>query len=179
MSSAALAKKRRANINPTPPQNQSNTGVGSPPVARSNVTLPQLMTLFDKRITTLERRSETNENAPNVTNDAVSIPSNVLETDENLKGVIEEYEARFEMLVTQFNEMKEMLLKLQSYTMDVNKQLLEKTSIVTSIEDNNMNIVTSEDQEQLDTDVIEDTTEDPPVNTIEEDVHVTFSNGEQ
>jgi hypothetical protein len=42
-----------------------------------------------------------------------------------------------------------------------------------------MNIVTSEDQEQLDTDVIEDTTEDPPVNTIEEDVHVTFSNGEQ
>ena len=93
------------------------------------------MTLFDKRITTLERRSETNENAPNVTNDAVSIPSNVLETDENLKGVIEEYEARFEMLVTQFNEMKEMLLKLQSYTMDVNKQLLEKSSIVTSIED--------------------------------------------
>lgn len=46
--------------------------------------------------------------------------------DDNVKQILLEYEDRFTMLVTQISDLKEIVLKLQSYTMDVNKTLLEE-----------------------------------------------------
>jgi uncharacterized coiled-coil protein SlyX len=42
------------------------------------------------------------------------------------ESVTQEYESRFSMLVTEINELKDMLLKVQSFTMEVNKSLMEE-----------------------------------------------------
>jgi hypothetical protein len=54
----------------------------------------------------------------------------IIEKDEILKTIIEDYEARFEMLVTQINEMKDTVMKLQTYTLDVNKKLLDQSGLL-------------------------------------------------
>ena len=42
--------------------------------------------------------------------------------------MVQEYEARFQMLATEINDIKDILLKLQSFTMEVNKTLFEERS---------------------------------------------------
>lgn len=130
MSSAALAKKRRANMAPTPPNiNQQSTQSTAPQTpTRGNVTLPQVLSMMERRILQLESNIK-NGNTVSSSNMAIDDRS-IIEKDEGLKSVLDEYEARFEMLATQFNEMKDLVLKLQSYTLEVNKMLLEKSNIL-------------------------------------------------
>ena len=121
----AAAKKRRANMGnnafttsapPVPPS--GGTSSTSPTdKSRSAMTLPQVISLVDTRLTKLE------ENASK--SSALSIPTDVVR-DEELKPILQEYDHRFSMLATQINDLKDMLMKLQTYTMDVNKTLLEE-----------------------------------------------------
>jgi len=52
-------------------------------------------------------------------------PVNIATTDE-LNPIIQEFNDRFELFATEIAMMKDQLLKLQTYTMDVNKMLLEE-----------------------------------------------------
>jgi hypothetical protein len=65
-----------------------------------------------------------------------------------LNTVIDEFNNRFEILATEINEMKDILLKLQSYTMDVNKMLLnERIQIFSDIGVDDKNILVNTTEE--------------------------------
>jgi len=108
-SSNAAAIRRRvtqpstANPNLPPSQNASQ------PNTNQSMTIQQAMISMDKRLKELEQ--------PN---------SQVDPTPENLDVLIGEINHRFELVVTELAELKDTLLKLQTYTMDVNKTLLDE-----------------------------------------------------
>jgi len=108
------SKQRRVNAPPSQPV------VSSPPAPQVNrpvdMTLPQVLQLLESRLRKLEQ---------------VQVkPPVVDETKPSFENVISslqtEYDSRFNMLVTEINQMKDIVLKLQTYTMDVNKTLLEE-----------------------------------------------------
>jgi hypothetical protein len=125
MSSASLAKKRRANISQTinmpPPtiQPQSSTANASRNVP---LTLPQVLQMIDGRLLKLEKGLKEQQEGQ-VENASVVREK---EEDVSLQEVLAEYDTRFQMLASEIQDMKEIVLKLQSYTMEVNKTLLEE-----------------------------------------------------
>lgn len=134
MSQASLsaARKRRA-----PSTVQPNTRVNSAPVPSAmsaptiahtpmnqGLTLPQVITLVDKRLTTLESHMKENIDlrqvaAPLSNQPQAAVPSNISE-------VLDEFNERFETLADELTNLKNIVLSLQSYTMDVNKTLLQE-----------------------------------------------------
>jgi hypothetical protein len=125
MSSASLAKKRRANISQTnnmpPPtiQPQSSTANASRNVP---LTLPQVLQMIDGRLLKLEKGLKEQQEGQ-VENASIVREK---EEDVSLQEVLAEYDTRFQMLASEIQDMKEIVLKLQSYTMEVNKTLLEE-----------------------------------------------------
>jgi hypothetical protein len=115
-SAVASAKNRRAGIKQTTPlQPQENT----PPQQTNGLTLQQVISLIDSRLVKLEQFMNETQQNKNTTNDIYSnesIPSNMLE----------EFQQRFLLLAEEINLLKDTVLKLQSYTMDVNRTLLEE-----------------------------------------------------
>ena len=87
-----------ANATPKPQNNQKG------------LTLPQYMGTLDKRIKTLE------DALPKVAPVDTVFSSSVLD----------EFNSRFEILATEMGELKDALLKLQTFTMDVNKSLYDE-----------------------------------------------------
>ena len=119
MNSNAAAIKRRA---PRPaggdaPQVQPN-------ISAQGLTLPQVIAIIDKRLINLETFMKDGEKQVASVNPVVN--DNQVGEMENIKDVLEEYNNRFEMLAEEIGNMKDMLLKLQTYTMDVNKVLLDE-----------------------------------------------------
>ena len=104
------AKQRRAGVSfqdstpsapPTPsmlPQQNTSTQ------PQNGLTLPQVISLVDSRLVKLEKHM--NE-------------SNADET------IFSEMDERFNILASELNDLKEVVFKLQSYTMEVNKKLVE------------------------------------------------------
>jgi hypothetical protein len=122
MSSISAAKKRRANISqPTP-----NVGNGSyQPTAqvqaqRNMMTIPQVLKLLDSRIVKLEK------NVPTVQETSSEVVDSFSEEKSKIQEVLQEYDERFQVVVDEMQQIKDMVLKLQSYTMEVNKTLLEE-----------------------------------------------------
>jgi len=97
-----------------PPQQQSQESVNTP-----GLTLPQVISLIDTRLITLEQFMKEQK--------TTSAPANasVINSDATAQ-LHEEYNHRFEILTEEIMAMKDLLLKLQSYTMDVNKALYEE-----------------------------------------------------
>lgn len=100
------ARRRRSQDPPSQPQ-----PTFAPPVqqqqAQGGFTLPQVIALIDKRLTNLELPK-------------AEVDSDVSQDD------IEEIETRFDILAEEISNLKEIVLSLQSYTMNVNKILLEE-----------------------------------------------------
>ena len=117
------AKKRRAppstepiKTNPSP-----NTPMNSP--ANTGLTLPQVISLIDKRLINLETVTK------NITTTTQAGDSNETEFPELF---MEELQSRFDIMADEIANLKNIVLKLQTYTMDVNKILLENANIVTT-----------------------------------------------
>jgi hypothetical protein len=109
----SAAKKRRApQLSNTPLQQQSNTPMQQQmqqqQQSQNGLTLPQVISLIDKRLLKLE--STTNEDISNED--------------------IDEIENKFEILAGEISALKEIVLNLQSYTMQVNKMLIEERNLV-------------------------------------------------
>ena len=131
MSALAAAKKRRS---PPPPplaassQREAGGGMSAPvggpqmyardpqtyPNARQapGLTIHQVVELVDKRLTQLETASRTSEHSA--------------EMEAHISESIEETDRRFEMLAEEIDGLKTLLLGLQSYTMGVNKMLIDR-----------------------------------------------------
>ena len=110
--SLASAKAKRAGIAPTtppppPPQQQQQ-----PPGVR--LSIPQVITMLDSRLAKLEigtRSTPTPAAAPAPAFD---------------RSVLEDLDAKFMMLAEEITMMKDVIMKLQAFTMDVNKTLFEE-----------------------------------------------------
>lgn len=123
----AAAIRRRVNNQTTPPPAPvaTNNSNNQTPQTK-NMTLPQFINSLDHRIKTLE------ENFGNSSNEVKELDSKI----------IDEYNTRFEILASEIGELKDIILKLQSYTMEVNKSLYDdRIRIMTDdvkVEDNNL-----------------------------------------
>ena len=121
----ASAKKRRA-MNPTssPPnittQTEQPVSNGQP----TGFTLPQVIAVIDKRLVNLEKGIADIKN--NTVHSEQSNTSINNTQSQEIYDCLDEYNSRFEILTQEINELKNIIINLQSYTMDVNKMLLEE-----------------------------------------------------
>ena len=118
--SIAAAKKRRAPASAQVPMPQTNVAQPQqqqPP--QQGLTLPQVISLVDKRLTVLETTVKGFAESSGDSGESAQIPSNITE-------VLDEFNTRFDHLAEEIEGIKNIVLSLQSYTMDVNKMLLEE-----------------------------------------------------
>ena len=137
--SIAAAKKRRAGIQPPNPATPT-TQVGGPTSQNGApaLTLPQVIALVDKRLTKLEDSVKAGSN----TNTSYATPSNVV------SEYMEEMDRKFELLAEEITNMKDIVLKLQSFTMDVNKTLMEeRVRILSDFQSQDMGVEVDESME--------------------------------
>lgn len=143
--SNAAAINRRVNVpsaklNPPAPTSTSNATSASPAQqpTPSRFTLPQVISVIDNRLVTLERFMRETQSRPAL-QDSAPIQYKIQETTEqegsepvasitvdHLNQLVEEFNERFSLFAQEISDMKDIVLKLQSYTMDVNKTLLEE-----------------------------------------------------
>jgi hypothetical protein len=146
MSAAAIARKRRAessivNQNSTPAPN--NPTLSNPPSMTQNrnpntgLTLPQVISVIDTRLIVLETfMKESKDSVKNISSEVPNL--NIQENSEN--NLMEEFETRFDILAGEIADLKDIVLKLQAYTMGVNKTLLEeRIHILSDMDDSNKN----------------------------------------
>jgi len=134
--SNAAAIKRRVNVPSTPGSNVQTPGPAknaSQAPTQSGFTLPQAIALIDTRLIALEKfmregttgangtvvqssNSQNNQNFDNAQYVSVS----------DFGNIIDEFNNRFTIFADEISEMKDIVLKLQSYTMEVNKTLMDE-----------------------------------------------------
>ena len=123
MSSINAAKKRRANIVQPVSEPQPQTQQQAP--NRNLMSLPQVLKVFDTRLNAIE--SNVKElHSSSTTTDASDSKESSISIATEMQEILGEYEERFQVLANEIQSMKEIVLKLQTYTMDVNKTLLEE-----------------------------------------------------
>ena len=107
---AAAIRRRVSNQNAPPPVPTTTTkNTTNQNVQNKGMTLPQVINSLDQRIKTIE------ETFSNTGNDSKELDSKI----------IEEYNTRFEILASEIGELKDVIMKLQSFTMEVNKSLYD------------------------------------------------------
>lgn len=130
--SAALsaAKKRRAptSIQPETPRMGGSNGPNGDMQTQSTqgMTLPQVISLIDKRLIQLELFSKNFQTSMKNGTVAGSTAVPEVNKDEIVNAVLEEFQSRFDVMAEEIAEMKQIVMHLQSYTMDVNKMLLSQ-----------------------------------------------------
>lgn len=138
MSNSALAsaKKKRAQFSDPPKVAPSSQFAGrpgvpvpgasgapaSPNMQSAGLTLPQVIQLVDKRLVNLEQYVA-QQQARSLDSQEASMPESI---PSNVEEVLQDYDARFQLLAEEIAGLKNMLLSLQAYTMDVNKTLMEE-----------------------------------------------------
>ena len=127
-SSNAAAIRRRAGAAaqvPPAPQNSPANNQPNP----NQMTIEQVLKTMSSRIKTLEQQITGMSNIPNTNNNITDSISN------DISNIVDEFNNRFELLVTEMNTIKDTVLKLQTYTMEVNKTLYEdRVKILSDLE---------------------------------------------
>ncbi len=127
----ASARRRRAGpetVAPTPGVRQTVPQPSFPcsnqslqPNMAPGLTLPQVIALVDKRLNSLELFMQTQSQIhPNQSNE-----EDVNEAMTQLKAVTDEYNARFDIIADELALLKDTVLKLQTFTMEVNRSLMQ------------------------------------------------------
>lgn len=152
--SLAAAKKRRANIQEPPRvMGQQQEQPVQPPIA-AGLTLPQVIQVVDNRLIILEKfmrevketgvRVAPTSATTTVASDAQVDMDNEGSSPIDISDVVEEFDNRYKLLAQELADMKNIVLKLQSYTMDVNKTLLEERVRIFSDLDKDTDISTTD-----------------------------------
>ena len=159
MSSALASAKRKRAVQETTvaPQNnisqqnipgRSNNGVAQQAQPSGPLTVPQAFALVERRLKTLELFME-KVNSQSNNNDIASSTSVTFTASgtseqqnipDNLVDILDEYNARFDILAEEISNLKNIVLSLQSYTMEVNKTLMEERIRVLSNTDDTNNV---------------------------------------
>jgi hypothetical protein len=120
------ARQRRAGGAVLPGQDTkpvSSPSILGPPQQQSGLSLQQVIALIDKRLVNLETFAKETKDAPPVVQTSISASS--VNTEE-INAMADEFNSKFEMLATEVGEMKDIVMKLQAYTMEVNKTLMQE-----------------------------------------------------
>jgi hypothetical protein len=94
---------------------------------QGGLSLQQVIALIDKRLVNLEthvKSSSEQQNASKSQNTQETLLGSV--SPEDLNKMADEFNGKFELLASEVADLKDIILKLQSYTMDVNKTLMEE-----------------------------------------------------
>ena len=118
--SIAAAKRRRAGVieQPPPPVPSVSTQQGQGQAQGqipSRLTLPQVISMLDARLAKLENSPIQEQPSTQSIEGSVSVSEYVVEMDH-----------KFSVLVEEITTLKDIVLKLQSYTMEVNKMLVDE-----------------------------------------------------
>jgi hypothetical protein len=134
--SNAAAIRRRVAVEPNKPvqaqvpnrqQQQQHVNVNS-----AGLTLPQVISLVDQRLIVLESfMQESKDTNKTVKFEQVQMPQQQPQPENTVKiddfaTIIDEFNHRFELLADEINTMKDIVIKLQSFTMEVNKTLMNE-----------------------------------------------------
>ena len=92
--------------------------IGSPQ-QQNGLSLQQVIALVDKRLVNLETFAKETKAAPPSTANSVSV------NPEEINSLADEFNSKFELLANEVAELKDIVMKLQSYTMEVNKTLMQ------------------------------------------------------
>jgi hypothetical protein len=123
MSAANSAAKKRitpsssyeTSLQQSQSQSQSQSQPQPQPIA-TGLTLQQVISVIDRRLTSLEESSKIND---------LTVPLPVPESEVPLIN-LDEIDIRFNILAEEISNLKQIIMELQSYTMSVNKMLLEE-----------------------------------------------------
>lgn len=151
-SSLASAKRRRAGVQPQPQATETVSAPAPvieavpPPPVNGRMSLPQLLNNFENRLKAIETSKPVTENEKPM-NFTVTDPDGTIK-----KMTLSEYMAdmdnKFFMLADEITSMKDIIVKLQSYTMEVNKTLMEERIRILSDIPENIRITTDDDVEK-------------------------------
>jgi hypothetical protein len=125
----SAARKRRAGGASFEPQNppQAPRSLPGQQTPANGLTLPQVIAVVDARLIKLETfMKDTQSKGPLVQTQAQT------QTQAPSDDIISEFDDKFEVLANEIADLKDIVLKLQSYTMDVNKMLMEERITVLS-----------------------------------------------
>jgi hypothetical protein len=139
----ASARQRRAGVE-TPNISQPAQSPSQSAGAGAGLTLPQVIALVDTRLIKLEQFMKESQEGNKVYKPVVEFrdaDSNQVSAESDpeqltdLNDILEEYNSRFVLLAEELAVVKDTLLSLQKYTMDVNKMLLEDRGITLPVPD--------------------------------------------
>jgi hypothetical protein len=121
----AAARKRRAGgatlqDNAVPAQTNNISQSQTP---KGGLTLPQVISLVDKRLITLETFMKETQSGVSQTNKPLSATS---ASEDAVNAMADEFDTKFAVLAQEVADLKDVVLKLQAYTMEVNKTLYEE-----------------------------------------------------
>jgi hypothetical protein len=124
----AAARKRRAvgatlQDNGVPAQTNNISQQQSP---KGGLTLPQVISLVDKRLITLETFMKETQSGGSQTNGQSSAFVATSASEDAVNAMADEFDTKFAVLAQEVADLKDIVLKLQSYTMEVNKTLYEE-----------------------------------------------------
>lgn len=120
----ASARRRRAGpeaVAPAPGVRQTNPQPNFPGAQQQanmgpGLTLPQVIALVDKRLNNLEQFVQTQSSNQTQVE---------LKEEIEMRPIIEEYNTRFDIIADELASLKDTIMKLQTYTMEVNRTLME------------------------------------------------------
>ena len=164
MAMSSVARKRRSEVqqqtqqppqiayNPNPnatpqmqQQQQQQQQMQQPKPMGTGLTLPQVISVIDSRLVHLEsfvKEQQVKEQQQQ--NNTKSMDLQQQSSSELPSEFVDEVQTRFDILAREISELKDVILKLQSFTMDVNKALLEERINILSDLGENKDII-SED----------------------------------
>ena len=123
MSSQALskAKSRRAGIQNTAPPPPTVNQTIEPP--KQKMSIPMYLNLLDKRINSLDEKIS---NSTNLNSIQLEVESEDGKKTMNITEYMTDMDTKFAMLVEEIANFKETISKLQTFTMDVTKDMHNK-----------------------------------------------------
>jgi hypothetical protein len=150
-SSLASAKRRRAGVQPQPqvtenvtPQVTEAIPPPVPPSVNGRMSLPQLLNNFENRLKSIESSKPVTDNEKSITFN-VTDPETGAQKKMSLSEYMTDMDNKFFMLADEITTMKDILIKLQSFTMEVNKTLMEERIRILSDIPENIKIANEED----------------------------------
>lgn len=123
----AAARKRRAGGSSMPGSNDNiiqQQQQQQPPA--SGLTLPQVIALVDRRLVVLETFMKDTKAQPSAPVSTQATTQASVSTSAMDDEFVEDINSKFEMLANEIADLKDMLLKLQTFTMEVNKRLVDE-----------------------------------------------------
>ena len=128
MNSITAAKRRRAGIQPSTPQTAAPVQTApSPQPTQQKMNIVQYLASLEKRVVTLEtQKTAVKTEDESLDNIQVEIETPEGKTHIPIVTFMESMDARFQMLVEEIATMKDTVMKLQTFTMEVNQKLLHE-----------------------------------------------------